>query len=953
MWSRRADRRALTCQQVESMLTAYLEDGLTPEYRAAFQDHLANCPSCGRSLRQAQAMESALRLQTTRRPMLSPEASARIRERVYTRMRQGLIVRRATRLAGQALAASMAIALVALAFVAWQHFKAHSQSAVGQTALTPVPSMQTTVAPRASELPVAAPTTESPSNRSAPAGDAQGLVTLRFACPRQNLSEFESLAAVFHKQNPTIAVEVVAIQDVIDDLEDWQNFYPQLASGADAAYYLVDLSGALTGLLRDLTPFVEADPDLAPEDFFPGMLGAFQALGGTWALPSQVQMRALYFDKQKFDDAGIAYPTLTWTRDDFLAAARGLTRREGGEIAQYGFVDWPGSAEKALVLAHLTNPLESNPPLTAPALVEAAQWYADLVRLYEVMPAPLPDKDGSYDWAQDLIDSGRAAMWTYPLDTYALAAFRRDLDTEVGVAPFPTDGEPLVSANGYGYTMSAGTEHPQESWLWLRYLSYQRLRGPGDALAEWLPARRSVAEQSGFWDQFDAETAEVVRYGAEHLLPLFAASPKWLHAGLAMTDIFGGKPVEQALTEAQAALEGQVAQAAQATPIPVAVASPEPQGQAGTVAIDFAPPPGVDATAYRALASAFNQSQSDVQVHVVTPDQARTADCFAEMRSVEDDSTRAELLDLQPLVDADPSLPLNDFYPSFLDSFRFQGDLWGIPTQAEVRLVFYNRALFDTAGVPYPMQGWTLDDFLSRAVALTQGDGAEKQYGFLPLNGDASDLQVFVALQGASLWDEKGRPRFDSPDVVDAVQWYADLAVKHGVMPVFTDDLPQPDPAAQEARRELVRAGRVAMWTDFAGIDRSSTWPTDTKVGMAPLPVGAEAVGEFLYEGLFIASDTPNASACWEWIKAVSRQSELVRALPARRSLLESTGFTDQVGRDAAEAYRASLEYAELRRPFTREAGAQALLVYQALADILSGESAGIALEAAQQQAQK
>ena len=48
-----------------------------------------------------------------------------------------------------------------------------------------------------------------------------------------------------------------------------------------------------------------------------------------------------------------------------------------------------------------------------------------------------------------------------------------------------------------------------------------------------------------------------------------------------------------------------------------------------------------------------------------------------------------------------------------------------------------------------------------------------------------------------------------------------------------------------------------------------------------------------------------------------------------------------------------SLEYAELRRPSTPEAGAQALLVYQALADILSGESAGIALEAAQQRAQK
>ena len=850
-----------------------------------------------------------------------------------------------------AVAAGSVIALVALALLAWQYSKAWKEGAGIQVAIIQTPPVQATVAPRASSLPAAVPTEGTPGDRSAPVGDAQGLVTIRFACSRQDLKEFESLAAAFHEQYLAVAVEVVAVEDVVEDLGNWQSFWPQLASAADTAYYYVDLSAAQTGLLRDLTPFIQSDPAFVPEDYFPGMLEAFQALGGTWALPSQARMHLLFFDKHKFDEAGVAYPTLTWTNEDFLAAALALTQREDGETLQYGFVDYGPWAEQSLVLPQVSGLLESQPPLTAPAVVEAVQWYTDLALRYQVMPPPLPGEDGSLDWASDLLDSGRAAMWSYVPEM--VEVYRRDPAKQVGVVALPTEGDPGVPVSMYGYTVSTATQHPQESWLWLRYLSYQRLLGPRNSQAQRLPARRSVAEQSGYWDGFDEQTLPVIRYAAEHLLVSPASSEKKVQLYEAITAVFTGKPVKEALTEAQAALEEQLAQAAQATPVPVVVATPQPPPPAGAATVTFAPPPGVDAAPYRALANAFNRAHADVQVSLVNPDQAGTADCFADMRSVEDDSTRAELLDLQPLLDADPSFSLDDFHPRFVDALRFQGDLWGIPIQAKARVVFYNRALFDAAGVPYPVPGWTLDDFLGRAIALTEGEGTEKQYGFLPLNGSASDLQLVVALQGASLWDELDRPEFDAPDVVAAVQWYADLAVKHGVMPVFASDLPRPDPAAQQARNTLVRTGRVAMWTDFSSVDRGGSWPADGEVGMAPLPVGVEGVSEFLYEGLFIARNTSIALACWEWLKVVSGHSELVRGLPARRSLLESGGYAGTLGRGVAETYCVTLGYAELRRPMTAEAGAQTYLLHQALAGILAGESARDALAKAQQEAQK
>ena len=583
--------------------------------------------------------------------------------------------------------------------------------------------------------------------------------------------------------------------------------------------------------------------------------------------------------------------------------------------------------------------------MDAPTVANAVQWYTDLALRHEVMPQPPPNWE-SLDRELDLIAAGRAAMWSHSLLMYEV--YSRE-SREVGIAPFPTDGAPLVTASMYGYMMSAGTEHPQESWRWLNFLSRQRLHGRKDALS--LPPRRSVAEQSGYWDRFDDETAGVLRYAAEHLFFASATSEKEFQLEMATQAVFDGRPVEEALAEAQTAFEEHRAQVSQATPVPVVVATPRPDGASGAVTIAVAPPAGADVLAYRALANAFNQARTEVEVQIVSPGQAQTADCFVGGQLGAEPSTRADLLDLQPLLDADPSFSLDGFFPRFLDAFRFQGDLWGIPTQAEVRVLFYNRDLFDAEGVPYPEAGWTLDDFLARAVALTKGDGAEEQYGFLPLNGDASDLPVWVALQGAALWDGEGRPRFDAPDVVAAVGWYTDLGLKHGVMPTSPDDLPDPDPAAQEAGNALVRAGRVAMWTDFTGLDRSSVWPMDAEVGMAPLPVGVERVADFLYEGLFISVDTPHPEACWEWLKFVSGQVEPVRGLPARRSLLDSLAFAGEVGDEAAETYRALLDYADLYRPATVEASNQIHWLYRAVADIWDGALPGVALAEAQREA--
>jgi hypothetical protein len=121
MWRRSERRTTVDCRHVEAALTAYLKDGLSPARRQAVEDHLAACDTCARSVQQAQILESELRLQAARHdPILSTEAAARIHERVYKRMRRGLILQRTFKLAGVAVAV-VVIALLAVGAMAyWQ-----------------------------------------------------------------------------------------------------------------------------------------------------------------------------------------------------------------------------------------------------------------------------------------------------------------------------------------------------------------------------------------------------------------------------------------------------------------------------------------------------------------------------------------------------------------------------------------------------------------------------------------------------------------------------------------------------------------------------------------------------------------------------------------------------------------------------------------------------------------
>ena len=259
-------------------------------------------------------------------------------------------------------------------------------------------------------------------------------------------------------------------------------------------------------------------------------------------------------------------------------------------------------------------------------------------------------------------------------------------------------------------------------------------------------------------------------------------------------------------------------------------------------------------------------------------------------------ATKNVLEDLTPYLQTDPGSDTSDFFPAILDRFKAGGHLFAFPRDvAPFACVFYNKRLFDEAGLAYPNDDWTWDDLLRLARALTRQDasGRTVQYGFY---GWA--WQNFIYGNGGALVDDVKKPRktrLDDPKSVQGLQFYSDLINLYKVMPA-------PVALANMGMGIdlMFSSGRLAMFL-------SGIWETpglrnynfDWDVAMFPKnPRGIRAFGSG-GSGYAILKSSKHKKEAWEVIKALTSpagQAKLAErglAQPSRISVAKSKSWAE------------------------------------------------------------
>jgi maltose-binding protein MalE len=168
---------------------------------------------------------------------------------------------------------------------------------------------------------------------------------------------------------------------------------------------------------------------------------------------------------------------------------------------------------------------------------------------------------------------------------------------------------------------------------------------------------------------------------------------------------------------------------------------------------------------------------------------------------------------IQPLDQVMPAGFFDRFVPQALDTLN--GHVWQAPDQVGNHLMLvYNKKL-----VPVPPQ--TSEEFIAIAKKLTKAG----QYGFAMNVNEPYWLAPFLAGFGGWVMDAGSQPTLDTPAMVRALAYLADLKNKQGLMPRESN---------YENAHTLFQEGKAAMivngpwsWADYrkAGID----------VGIAPL----------------------------------------------------------------------------------------------------------------------
>jgi multiple sugar transport system substrate-binding protein len=143
---------------------------------------------------------------------------------------------------------------------------------------------------------------------------------------------------------------------------------------------------------------------------------------------------------------------------------------------------------------------------------------------------------------------------------------------------------------------------------------------------------------------------------------------------------------------------------------------------------------------------------------------------------------------LQSYLDDSEAFSAEDFYPPAMEAFQQIGEQVCMPQNISSLVVYFNKALFDEAGLDYPAAGWTWGDFVGKATALTRdldGDGAIDHYG-VGMDPEVIRLAPFIWSNGGELVDDEADPaRFalDTPEALEAMQDFFDLRGVHGVVP--------------------------------------------------------------------------------------------------------------------------------------------------------------------------
>jgi multiple sugar transport system substrate-binding protein len=374
---------------------------------------------------------------------------------------------------------------------------------------------------------------------------------------------------LFTAKNPDIKVEVVYIPSDYS-----QKVQTMIAGGTapDIMEVAEDIHGySGKGQLLSLNDYVKnANIDLkARYGETGGLSAAYTRDGQLFAMPDRGGALILFYNKDYFDKAKIAYPTKDWTWKEFLDAAQKLTVREGDKVKVYGFAAgdwWPWWMSFIYMNGGRVLDENGKPVVNSPEAVEAMQFYVDLVYKYKVAPSPEDYANLGQTSPDPLFAQGLTAMSMTGF--WGVGGLKDVKDLNWDIAPLFMNKQPATVIFGSGLAITKDCKNPDAAFKVIDFMTSKEGQMPIVELKQDAPANIEVLNSDAFlkadWSAGRQINIKAVAEAANAAFPL-PLSPSWNEMlkvlGDNLSEVFLGKAeVKPTLDTIQAALEDLFAQ---------------------------------------------------------------------------------------------------------------------------------------------------------------------------------------------------------------------------------------------------------------------------------------------------------------------------------------------------------------------------------------------------------
>jgi multiple sugar transport system substrate-binding protein len=315
--------------------------------------------------------------------------------------------------------------------------------------------------------------------------------------------------------------------------------------------------------------------------------------------------------------------------------------------------------------------------------------------------------------------------------------------------------------------------------------------------------------------------------------------------------------------------------------------------------------------AYRGVVEAFNGAQDEVDARLISF--AERDDLILRLstsiaggdppdlflmnyRFYGQFAARGALEPVAPYLEGSTAFSEDDFFDTAMVPFRWQGEQTCLPQNVSSLVVYYNIDLFRRARVALPREGWSWDDMVAAAKALTidrDDDGAVDVYG-LGVDPEIVRVAPFIWSNGGRLVDDDVEPtRFDLDGAaVTALDEFFDLRSVHEVTP--TDE----EAEAEDFESRFLN-GRLAMLMESRRVVPTLRTIEDFQWDVAGTPTFGTPASVLHSDAYCITAGSDAKDEAWTFLEFALGPdgqriaSEAGRTVPSLRSVAESDAFLD------------------------------------------------------------